>query len=371
MMKRKLLILTTFIALAAALTVLLSGCAGSKDPTEGKNIVTFEINGGILSYGTSSTDGRINYAYQPGTYIKDPAEFPNYKIYRNGHNFTGWYTSKDCKPDEKWDFSKPFEMEQLTLYAGWEVALKYTYSVNYTDGENTVTLGVYDKVLAGDKFDDWKKFADEREGYTASGYFSDPECTVPWDFSKTHPGGSSDLDIPVYVKYIEGTWKLVSSFDQLNNALKSGSSVYLMNDIDCGGAELYVSGSFGEIFEGNGYKVTNFTVTKKGTTFNPSLAIFNKLDAGAELRNVSFENASYQFFDIADHDSVRAKVAALAVSIEDGVKVSDVSISGTLETNYSAELPCLNKVFYYTNVEDEALLNGVTDFDAEITIVNP
>lgn len=366
-MKRKILILTVIVALIVALTVILSGCgASSTDPTKGKNVVTFVINGGILSYGTSSTDGSINYAYHPGTYIKDPTEFNNYKISRNGYNFTGWYTSPDCKPNEKWNFNTPFEVEKLTLYAGWEVTIKYTYSVNYVDGENTVTLGSYN-VSAGEKFNDWRRFADTRKDYTSYGYYSDPECTIPWDATSTHPGGEVDLDIPVYVNYIEGNWAIVDSFDKLKSALKSGN-VYLTADIDCGGAELYVSGDFNMIFEGNGFKVTNFTVPKKGTAINPSCAIFAKLVDGADIRNVSFENVTYSFFGISDHSSVKANVASLTVKLESGAKVTNVSVSGTFETDYSGELTCLNKVCYSTDSEGDDLPDGVTEFNAEIVV---
>jgi len=370
MMKRKILVLTTVVAIIAALTVLLSGCAGDADPTEGKNIVTFEINGGIFRYGTSSTTTNINYAYHPGTYIKDPTEFPNYEISRNGYNFTGWYTSPECKSEDKWDFSKIFNDEKLTLYAGWEIAIKYSYSVMYKDGDDTVTLGTY-KVSAGDRFNDFNRFANKRKDHTPNGFFSDPECTIPWDSKTTHPGGASDLDVPVYVKYIEGDWIIVDNFDQLDSALGSGN-VYLTADIDCEGEELYVSGSFNHIFEGNGHKISNFTVETKGTDYTPECAIFKKLANGAEIRNVTFEGARYNFTvnPLVPTEQLTPKATSLAVSIEEGVKISDVSITGTIKTNYEGDLPSLEKVFYYTNSEDEALLSGVTDFKAEITVAN-
>lgn len=371
MMKRKILTLTLLVALVAALAALLSGCSGATDPTEGKYVVTFEANGGILSYGTSSTDGRVNYAYYPGTYVKDPTTFPNYSIYRPDYVFTGWYTSKDCNPDEKWNFENgTIEQEKLVLYAGWEVAINYTYSVKYLDGTNEVTLGTY-KVTAGEKFEDWRDYASLRDGYTPNGFFKDSDCTVPWNFSEQHPGGLSDLDIPVYVKYIEGNWKLVEDFNQLKSALNNGFGVYLMNDIDCEGKELYVSSSYGMILEGNGFKISNFTVPTKGTTYTPTVAIFNKLVSGAEIRNVSFENVSYNFTvkSSIPQSEIVAKVAALAVNFEQGVKVTNVSITGTLVTNYEGELPCLEKVFY-SKTENDALLSGVTGFSADITIVN-
>ena len=148
---KRLLILISLMAIALPLTIALSGCAGGTDDFEGKNIVTFYVNGGILNYGTSSTKTSVNFAYYPGTYILDPTEdIPTYSLTRSGYDFTGWSTDEACTPSSKWDFNTPFEIEKLTLYAGWEVAIKYTYSVNYVDGENTTTLGNY-SVSAGEK----------------------------------------------------------------------------------------------------------------------------------------------------------------------------------------------------------------------------
>ena len=57
-MKKSIIIIAILVA---ALTFILSGCGGGGDSLEGKNIVTFEINGGTLDYGTSSTNQKINF----------------------------------------------------------------------------------------------------------------------------------------------------------------------------------------------------------------------------------------------------------------------------------------------------------------------
>ena len=368
MMKRKCLILIMSLLIIASLAVMLSGC-GADDEFEGMNIITFEINGGVFNYGTSSTDTTIKYAYHPGTYIKDPLTINQNKISRNGYNFTGWYTSADCKANEKWEFNKTTDSD-LTLYAGWELAIKYTYTVKYTDdGTNVIDLGTY-AVKAGESFEDWRRFADKRAGHTAFGFFSDPGCETPWDFSSTHPGGGSDLDIPVYVKYIVGEWALVDSYDTLKNAIKDGENVYLTADVDLGGAEIS-GGNFGDynsIFEGNGHTVSNFKLSKGGTTFSPNLAIFRNLGESADIRNVSFESVTYNFFDIADAQGVKVSVAALAVNMAEGAKVKDVTVTGVLNTNYGGELPRLCDVYCYKDEDESTALDGVTGFNADITV---
>ena len=372
---KRLLILISILTLALTLTFALSGCSGSTDDLEGKNIVTFKVNGGILNYGTSSTKTSVNFAYYPGTYILDPSkDIPNYSISRSGYDFTGWYTDEACTPSSKWDFSTPFEESTLTLYAGWEKSIIYTYSVYYVDetsGE-PVKLGDYN-ALAGDTFSDWKDVAEERAGYTCIGYYSDKELTTPWDESFAHPGGEVDLDIPVYAEYIEGEWELAGNYEQLKRAVTIGN-VYLTADIDCEGKEFSVGTAFSGIFNGNGYTVSNFKVSKGGTKPTPTSAIFRRLTATAEITNVTFANVTYDFTEISASTAtitVSPKVAALAVDMQAGAKVTNVTIIGTLTTNYTGELSCINSAYFHEGTADATVMAGVENFNAQITVTNP
>jgi hypothetical protein len=360
MFRKKSLILTFSVLLIAVMAFTLSACGNEGQSLEGKNIVTFELNGGTLELKTSSVDTKINFAYHPGTYILDPAQIPGYKLFRQEYNFTGWYTSPECKPDEKWDFETPFDAETLTLYAGWEKAIKYSYGVYYVDGGESILLGTYD-VKAGAAFDDWRKHAALRDGYTPMGYYSDKDLTTAWDASFAHPGGDVDTEIPVYVDYIEGEWKLVDEFSELRAALKAGNNVYLIANIVCNGAVLDTGSNYGGIFEGNGFTVSNFKVAKSGS-LRPAVSIFKELSATAVIRNVSFTNVAYDFTGIKD--GVKTRVAALTI-LSKGAQITNVSVSGTLTTNYAGELPRLNEVFF----EEDS--NGVTDiagFTANVTI---
>ncbi len=368
---KKLLILILMMAHALTLTFALSGCSGDTDEFEGKNIVTFDINGGTLNYGTSSTKTNVKFAYYPGTYILDPSkDIHNYSISRSGYDFTGWYTDKNCTPSSKWDFDTIFDEPELTLYAGWEKSIKHTYSVYYlkNDSEDPIKLGDY-AAVEGETFSDWKNYASLREGYTCVGYYSDKELTIPWNQNFAHPGGESDFDVAVYADYIEGEWNIVSDFDQLKSAVSG--NVYLMEDIDCEGKEFSV-GTFSGIFNGNGYKIFNFKVSKSGAASTPTSAIFKKLTETAEIKDVTFENVAFDFTDIKNSTAtikVTPKVAALAVDMQAGAKVNNVTVTGTLTTNYTGELPCVNSVYFYDGEPDEDVMEGVDEsFSANITV---
>lgn len=353
-------ILLFAVLLIATLTLVLSGCGNEGQSLEGKNIVTFELNGGTLELKTSSVDTNINFAYHPGTYILDPVTIPGYKLFRQGYHFTGWYTSQECNAADKWNFDTPFNTETLTLYAGWKEAIKYSYAVYYIENGESVKLGSYD-VDAGARFEDWRKYAETRYNYTPVGYYSDRDCTTAWSATYAHPGGEEDTEIAVYVDYIEGNWKLVNSFSGLRSALESGSNIYLTADIDCQGAELSLTnGNYNGIFEGNGFTISGLKVVKSGTR-RPSMAILKDLGADAEIRNVTFANVSYDLTEIKDKVTT-LKVAALAINSL-GAKITNVSITGTVTTNYTGELPRLSEAIY----ESEAVVT-ISGFTADITV---
>ena len=347
MIKKHFKLICTVI-FAVALTLALSGCGRKEQSFEGKNIVTFELQGGVLGYGTAQTDTNIYYAYEPGSYILEPEKLTNYTINREGYDFTGWYTDADCT--QKWDFKTPFEQAELTLYAGWKLSISYTYSVYYVDETtNTpVLLGVYNDVQDGARFEDWRSYANNRSGYTAMSFYSDSSLTTPWNNDYTFEQEGVDKDVPVYVSYIKGEYNLVSNYDQLTAAIKGGKNVYLLGNIDCAGNELPNNDYNAEI-AGNGYAITNFAVTKGGTSLNPTCAIFKKLGKNAKIENVSFTGA-YTFNDV-NAKAISCKVAALAVSAEDGAVVNNVTITGTITTNYDGELNRLNSFVYENDIQ--------------------
>ena len=363
MRKTKLILLTVLVALLAVFAV---GCgAVGDDRLEGKSIVTFELNGGMLKYGTSSTRTNINFAYYPGTRILDPSkDISNYELSRSGYNFTGWYTSEDCKANEKWNFNDYISVDTLTLWAGWEKAVKYTFDVYYVDGEgNDVALGSWSAKEGGTLPQSLaENYASTRKGYTQIGFYADRELTEEWDFSTKHPGGDTDRSIPVYVKYIDGEWSLVSNFAALKKALNDGKNIYLTEDIDCQGNELSFKGKgYGGILEGNGFSISGFTVNaSSGVLTLKRCAIFESLAATAVIRNVSFTDASY-VVEVAVDGEVTVEVATLALSAEQGALISGVSVSGSFITNYGGELPAV----------DGAVLSGdatVENYTADLQI---
>ena len=319
-MTKKHLIL--FALLAITLTLLLSGCGKSATNLEGKYVATFDLNGGTLDTKTSNVRSRVNFAYEPGSYILDPSTYSSYKLTRSGYRFTGWYLSPECLESEKWDFAaNALNVENLVLYAGWVKELVFTYSVCYVDGENTASLGSY-TVSQGARFNDYRKFADTRTGFTSMGYFADAACTIPWNADNVHPGGDADTDVQVFVRYIEGSWLLVNNLSTLKSAIGNGN-IYLTDNVDCGGETLSF-GTLNHIFNGNGFTISNFTVEKSGGALIPSLSLFQSLGEAAVLRDVSFENVTYRLFDCYEYydffDQAGVIVGASSYSVKESAR---------------------------------------------------
>ena len=359
-MTKKRLILSGLALLVLTLTLLLSGCGREEIDLEGKSIVVFVLNDGTLDYKTSSTNDKINYAYDPGTYILDPSQIPGYQFYRSGYVFTGWYTSAECKAEEKWNFDEDLVgTEDITLYAGWAKNKVYTYALYYSEGEELVKLGEY-QVDEGDKFNDRKNLAKNREGYTPLAYYSDSALTQPWDSATVHPGGEEDTEIAVYVDYIEGDWSVVTTLSGLKNAIDSDLNVYLMADIDCGGAEVSF-GKYAGTLAGNQFTVSNFVVNKSGVA-QISCSIFSELEEGSKIMDVSFKDVTYKLLG-ASNTQREIKIAALAKTVN-GATVENVSIEGTLLTDSETEFPTLNSAFY----EEKGNPTVITDFSAVIDV---
>lgn len=285
-MKRKVLVVAL---ITVALASLLVAC-NSSTSYDGMTKIVYELEGG--SYMNCDLPVLQYYDFKSGTsnLIYDPTVLSQEAVQREGYKFTGWFKTKtvdgnDVTYSDKWNFeSDKVGTEGVTLYAGWELKVKYAYNVCYVDDNgNTKVLGTY-SVKAGEEFNDRKKFANKRTGYTAyvhqngkllnGGYYLDPEFTKPAEGYK-HPGGNESLTINVYAKYIKGEYTIVRSASELT--LAKSSNIYLDADIDMGGKVLSFATYSKKTFEGNGHTVSNFKLA------------YNLSDASLEA---NFDNGS-------------------------------------------------------------------------------
>ncbi len=302
-MKGKILVIAMLLAICV---LAFAGCSGNSN-YDGKTKIVYQLEGGLFKNCTGTIVQYYDFEENSQNLIRSPQTFsPNSNVERAGYRFTGWFKTKIQNGDEitysdEWDFAKDkVTTEGITLYAGWEKNIAYTYNVCYVENGETKSLGVY-KVDAGDEFKDTSNYAKKRTGYTPLvykkdgvqvGYYLDEDCTRSVVDYK-HPGGDTDCQINVYVKYIQGSYALVSTATELSK--NSNRNIYLLNDIDLEGASFSIA-SYSKVFEGNGHKIYNFTVpynaSKNDLIQNAVYAsIFGVLD-GATIKNVTFEDAT-------------------------------------------------------------------------------
>ena len=296
------------IALMAVLSISLFSCKKDNERANYAQAV-FYLEGGSCQNSYEKVTYLYNMDELEETYIADPNLLKKSDITRQGYTLKGWYKTKTVEADivtysDPWDFSKDkMTKEGLVLYACWEKDKLYTYDLYYkNDKDEDVLLGSY-SVDQGSVFDDYLDYS-VRRGYTLLGLYD--EDGNPWDNSFVHPGGEENTSIKVYGRYIEGTYTLVYTKEQLKKI--TTQSVYLMNDIDMEGETLRFSNTYRGTFEGNNYTISNFKIgydaTKSGIIAdingsNPALnnvyvGLFFKLN-NAQIRNVTFDKVIVNF----------------------------------------------------------------------------
>lgn len=107
----------------------------------------------------------------PGMTVSDPV------LQRDGYRFTGWYLDPECTVP--FSFDTPVQ-ENVTLYAGWEKITAQQVTVSF----NTQAEGVTNPApQVMDKGGTAVSPSVGRDGYTFTGWYLDPECTEPFDFT--------------------------------------------------------------------------------------------------------------------------------------------------------------------------------------------
>lgn len=299
-MKKKFLLIGILISLLCA--CLAVGCSTTRS-FEGKLKVTYELEGGVYRNGTSVVQ---YYDYNEGgsNFIREVGSDSGMAPERAGYRLEGWYRVRTESADgviysDKWNFATDeLKGESIVLYAHWVKETKHTFEIHYFDDEdNDIVIGSV-SAKEGATFESVLPFAERtarRTGYTLIGWTN--EDGTPFDLKTAHPGGEEDLAVPVYAKYIEGNFTIVSTAAALEKA--TAGDIYLTADIDLGGKEF----SFGNFnmrkLVGNGHTISNFKLkcsfdknaldtdfedeSKKGV----SASLFGRA-RGAEITGVNF-----------------------------------------------------------------------------------
>lgn len=323
--------------------VSLSACH-ENDIREGKTEVIYELEGG--SYQNCTAAVKQYYDLSEGTFIVEPSNVTDSKIERPGYEFMGWYQKKIVNDtqvtyEDEWNFKEDCLTEAgLTLYAYWKKIYNYSFSVCYYNEEGKiVVLGTISNVKKGLSFETYnfsKRLENTRAGYTAL-YLCDEVGNKLEASEIVHPGGDEDVDIKVFVEYIEGSYKVVRNASELK--LAKGDNIYLDADIDLGGEAINFE-NYKKNFIGNGHTISNFRINYSAdrsslvTDLTDSskkslyISLFGNTD-GAHIENVTFEEVSVVVTTTLS-TTYRIYVAPLSISTKNS-SFDNVSFSGTFD----------------------------------------
>ena len=326
------------IVILLCLLTFVTGCNKNSEEPEGIKVI-YELNGGIFQNCTLPVRQYYQYEENQKKLIYAPDKFvENDAVSKSGHELEGWYTDEALT--NKWNFeTDEITDEGITLYAKWVKVYKYTYNVCYLNENNEKVIINSYRVNAGDTFSDRRNFAGNRKGYTPMKYVD--ALGNDWDFDSKHPGGAADLAIDVFVEYIEGEYKLVSTKEDFLNALSNGDNIYLLNDIDLENEAI----DFGNIskfeFIGKGHKVSNVVINKEilyaqdvsvdhlnKESHSVYISLFGDVK-NSKVMDVTFENVLFKI-SVTPARAKTIYIAGLTTSIVDS-EISNVSINATYE----------------------------------------
>ncbi len=311
-------------------------------------------------------DYRVTFDYNEGDLVDKPLKDqyigvmknnlvsirPGYKDFKeqiiSTYYIEGWYLPKTGENgevivdeatkrvvlDKKWDFKNDRVNSDITLYANF----MKSPSLSYVDiDSDEVVDTVYGKPGSQRNA---PSGGITRQGYTFLGkYYADKSRT---EFSWPHTFVAGK-DTVVYVKFLVGTWSLVSDEDGFRTAMNSGSAnIYLTKDLDFTGKTLWSANTYRGTLNGNGHTVKinstrmMYVANDNVNDFNSKAGgVFGELAETAYIHDITFENIS---FGVSVPKSMESLMVAtgekftglFAGSAKEGAKIENVTVSGLI-----------------------------------------
>lgn len=165
--------------------------------------------------------------------------------------------------------------------------------------------------------------------HTFVGYYFDEACTqLITEELKQEPNQTED--VIVYAKYIPGEWTIIRTADnviEMFAGMKTATNkYYFIRDIDMSSATCMIPSrhALAATVEGNGFTVSNLSITKK--KISEDTAIFGAVKASAVMRDLTFADVDFEY-------GLNSSVNAFFVctGIESGATIENVKISGKME----------------------------------------
>ncbi len=306
-----------------------------------------------------------------------------YEISKSKSIFVGWYTDRQLRVDEngnpldaygeltsvsgreqgytysgRWDFEtsrleidpdKIYSSEEnvLTLYAAWVPSFVFNVYVENENGEFDVLLSEEALEIELPHWNDKTGKMDVKSLPTVEGK-TFKEASFTKDFGELLSGTVSgpvdyetgtikgDGSVEIYTRYMDGVWFKIATPKQFKDNSRVDGCYIIEADLDFTGivwsSTLAKEGFKGQII-GNGHKMSNITVNQGDASITRG-GLFGGFDAGAVIKDVTFENVTYNMN--AGSRIKGASFGMLAGTISEDASIENVSANGTF--NISSDI---------------------------------
>ncbi len=199
--------------------------------------------------------------------------------------------------------------------------------------------------------------------------YYDEACTEPIGTVVDKPTNGENLTL--FVKFIEGRWQLVSNTTgvvNMFNNLGAGNRYYIMNDIDCSSLTnpvASVTRTKAKI-EGNGFKISNLTVSMGTLTNGNTKSVFGTLDKSTTINDLTFENITV---NATVRNNAFVNIYAITRGVETGATFNQFTIDGltlNIEKPNDATLENIQLIAGAYNTEN--WLYGGVDKDSDFAV---
>jgi len=233
--------------------------------------------------------------------------------------------------------------DEVVVCANWKPALKFVFKLAVDDENKTYEYDgkTYRK---GDTISEMP-FGKENsvnpgssvsvsfENATFVANYADAACTIPVGaYNRDDFEGQSE--IVVWSKFLDGDWTIVrnkvSTVQSMFTGLSSAKNrYYIIEDIDCGSANIAIVRNVKATVEGNGHTITGINISPStalgnGVTVAPLLG---RISAGASIKNLTLKDIS-----ITLKCKGELTFYAIASEVEEGATLENLTVDGITAT---------------------------------------
>ena len=382
------------VVLTVGVILTLTACKARNNPyadnaKEGYTVnVRYDANGGSFATNTSVivdsynpdsfTDGKITLFAPNDSNRKNP-----YNAQNTGFVLAGWYTEREPVVDENgnhvdyyggiaaetgltpaytfsgyWNFASDkldvntLHGDTITLYAAWVPEFSFEFYTKDANGDfvlmtsmiatpgQELTLPAINQASGKVDANDFPSLVGKT--YDVAGIYLDSTLQNAVTGEKlTHSGiinyetaEAENSVMKVYLDLLEGDWYFITSADQLIANANPSAHYVIGADLDFEDKKWPLSSNFSGSIHGNGYTISNITITQSGNESKSIHGIFKTVKASAVIENVTFENAKLTITTGCAKPEIN--YGLFAGKIEDGATVTGVSLSGEIAISANA-----------------------------------